>query len=95
MSDGKSGAQKGMEALGRFRDWIAERDRAGDWDDYLRGGKLSRTDIAAECLFGTPAFRQNPGIRDELAALEARLGLQTVSEAADTEQTAHNGVRAD
>ncbi|WP_194727290.1 VPA1267 family protein [Noviherbaspirillum malthae] len=91
MSEGKNGEQKGQEALQRFKEWIAERDRADDWADYIRGGKLNRTEVAAECQFGTPAFRQNRGIEKELAALEARLRLGAAQEVVDLKRTAKNG----
>jgi cell division protein FtsB len=59
--------------LQKFENWIKDRDAANDWADYIRGGKLNRTEVAAECGFGTPAFRQNPSIAQALQALEARL----------------------
>lgn len=69
----RSGAEIGAASAQRFLAWIAERDAAGDWDDYVRGDKLMRKEIATECDFGVPAFRQNPAIADLLAALELRL----------------------
>jgi hypothetical protein len=59
--------------LQKFESWIKDRDAANDWAAYIRGGKLNRTEVAAECGFGTPAFRQNPSIAQALQALEAKL----------------------
>ena len=70
---GLSGRQIAAVNLGRFNEWVVEREAANDWADYIRGGKLNRTEVAAECGFGTPAFRQNPAIAQALQALEARL----------------------
>lgn len=73
MGSGKNGQQMAADNLARFQVWIRNREQAKDWNDYWRGDKLSRTDIAAECGFGTAALRQNPALRTELEALEARL----------------------
>lgn len=64
--------------LQKFENWIKDRDAANDWTDYIRGGKLNRTEVAAECGFGTPVFRQNPSIAQSLQALEARLSKSCV-----------------
>ena len=66
-------ATPGALSLQKFENWIKDRDAANDWADYIRGGKLNRTEVAAECGFGTPAFRQNPSIKQALQVLEARL----------------------
>lgn len=71
--NGKSGPQMAAENLARFEIWIRDREHAQDWVNYWRGDKLSRTDIAAECGFGTSALRQNPAIKARLQALDARL----------------------
>lgn len=63
----------GAISLQKFEAWIKDRDAANDWADYIRGAKLNRTEVASECGFGTPAFRQNPAISQALEALEARL----------------------
>lgn len=73
MGDRKSGQQLAVESLTRFLQWIADRREAKDWDDYWKGAKLSRVDIARECGFGTAALRQNPAMKNKLVALEAEL----------------------
>lgn len=64
--------------LRKFENWIKDRDAANDWAEYIRGGKLNRTEVAKECGFGTSAFRQNPSIAQALLALEARLSESSV-----------------
>ncbi|WP_194711276.1 VPA1267 family protein [Noviherbaspirillum soli] len=91
MSVGKSGRQIALENVDRFRAWIAERDKSNDWADYWRGDKLSRTDIAAECGFNTAALRQNPTIKSDLEALEARLRGREASESSEGKETPQNG----
>lgn len=61
------------QAVTNFTAWAAERDRAGDWRDYIRAGKLNRSDVAKECGFGRAAWQQNPGLTGALAAVEQRL----------------------
>lgn len=73
MESRKSGRGLAEDNVGRFLEWIAERDAAQDWQDYERGGKLNRTEIAGECEFALSVLRQNPGVRKALEALEKRL----------------------
>lgn len=70
---GLSGQQIAAENLQKFQDWIAEREAAADWQDYVRQSKLNRTEIASECDFGLSALQQNPAVKAALEALEARL----------------------
>lgn len=77
--------------LQKFEAWIKNRDAANDWADYIRGGKLNRTEVASECGFGMPAFQQNPAISQALVALEARLqvsGLTATVNASSTSDDA-------
>lgn len=69
----------GAISLKKFETWIKDRDAANDWADYIRGGKLNRTEVAQECGFGTPAFRQNPNIANALEALEERLNATGIT----------------
>ena len=64
--------------LSKFKAWIAERDAANDWQDYVRGNKLNRSEIAAECVFALSVLRQNPAVKAALEALESRLRAQGV-----------------
>ena len=72
-STGQSGRQVAAANLQKFMAWIDERDRAGDWCDYIRQGALNRSEIAAECGFALSVLRQNPAVKTALAAIEDRL----------------------
>lgn len=69
----KSGQQIAKDNVLKFQAWIAERDAANDWQDYIRNGKLNRTEIARECGFASSVLRQNPSVNKALQALESRL----------------------
>ena len=38
----ESNQEKGRQALGRVKKWIAKRDELGDYWEYERDGKVSR-----------------------------------------------------
>jgi hypothetical protein len=59
--------------LQKFIDWVDERDRFGDWHDYIRQDMLNRSEIAAQCGFALSVMRQNPAVKERLTALEERL----------------------
>jgi hypothetical protein len=90
MGSGKSGPQMAADNFVRFQVWIRDREHARDWNDYWRGDKLSRTNIAAECGFGTSALRQNPAIKAQLEALETRLKDEMASGPTSAKKTAQN-----
>ncbi len=73
MSERLSGQQIAANNLQRFNAWIEERNVANDWQDYIRQGKLNRSEIAKECRFALSVVRQNPAVKLVLEALEARL----------------------
>jgi hypothetical protein len=83
MANGRQLAVKNTE---RFHQWVAERDKAGDWVDYVVRGKISRTEIALECGFSKSALVQNPAIRQALAELEQRILSISSTSANDNEQ---------
>jgi len=62
MSSKKNGQQQGEENFQRFKVWIDERYRLTDWHNYIRGGKLNRTEIAKECLFDRGVFKKGKGM---------------------------------
>lgn len=68
-----SSKQIAADSAKRFNDWIADREAAGDWKNYIRFGKLNRSQIVSECKFTLAAVRQNPAIKKALEALETRL----------------------
>ncbi len=78
MGNAKNGRQIGAEYVELFNKWIAKRDSLTDWTDYVRGGKLNRTEIAAECGFDRGVLQTNPAIKAALTALEARLGTKGI-----------------
>lgn len=71
-------AHLAAQAVAAFNAWIVERDLAGDWADYIRGGKLNRSEVAKECGFGRSAWVQNPGLAQALASVEQRLADQGI-----------------
>jgi hypothetical protein len=73
MEINKSGRDLGRDNVSRFLGWVAERDAARDWQDYVRGGRLNRSEIAGECNFALSVLRQNPRVRAALDGLETRL----------------------
>lgn len=72
-SKGMSGQQLAADNLQKFNAWIEERDTAEDWKDYVRQGKLNRSEIAEECNFALSVLRQNPAVKAALETLENRL----------------------
>ena len=73
MSERLSGQQIAANNLQRFHEWIDERKAANDWQDYVRQGKLNRSEIAKECGFALSVVRQNPAVKSGLETLEAKL----------------------
>lgn len=90
----QSGQQLGKDNLLKLRSWIAERENANDWHDYLRGDKLNRSEIAAECGFSLSVMRQNPAVKSALEALEARLAALGVTQPPQTTLGASNEAAA-
>lgn len=78
LSIGQSGQQIAKANVQKFEAWIAERDAASDWGDYIRRGKLNRSEIAAECGFALSVLRQNPAVKAALVTLEDRLCAQDI-----------------
>jgi len=73
-----SKAQLAAQAVQRFHVWVSEREQAQDWSDYIRGGKLNRSELAKECEFGRAAWQQNPGLAAALVELELQLSEQGI-----------------
>ncbi len=78
LSISQSGQQLAKANILKFEAWIAERHAAGDWKDYVRGGKLNRSEIAMECGFALSVLRQNPAVKTALVALENHLRAQDI-----------------
>jgi len=48
---GVSGQDKAKENIELLERWLAEREVARDWTDYIRGHQLNKSEIAKECGF--------------------------------------------
>ncbi len=70
----QSAAERAKEIVDDFHVWVAAREAAGDWHDYVNHhGKLNRAKMAVEVGFPTSCIRSNSVLNRALAALEARL----------------------
>lgn len=90
----QSGPQLAKENLRKFQSWITERESANDWHDYLRGDKLNRSEIAAECCFALSVLRQNPAVKNALEALEERLTTLGITQSLKAARDASNEAAA-
>lgn len=54
-----NGIQLGEQNLALFTAWLNERYINSDWNNYVRGSKLNRSEIAKECGFSTNVFKTN------------------------------------
>ena len=80
-----SGKQIAAENIAKFEAWVDERRQAGDWQEYMRGGRmLNRTEIANECGFAKSVLRQNPTVNAALEALETELVESGIMRRLDT-----------
>jgi hypothetical protein len=73
MSEKPGGRQGGAQNIKAFKEWVIERERTGDWVDYVRRGQLNRSEIAKECGFALSSFRSNSGLKSALDDVEAQL----------------------
>lgn len=85
-----NGIQLGEQNLASFTVWVNERNINGDWNNYVRGSKLNRSEIAKECGFSTNVFKANGNkeICEMLSKLEQKLihqGILKNTEVSDVE----------
>ena len=66
----------GRENLQKFETWIAERKSQNDYLDYIRAGKLNRSEVAKELGFGRSVFAQNLSIKELALQLDAEWGVE-------------------
>ena len=66
----------GRENLEKFQLWIAERKSQNDYLDYVRAGKLNRSEVAKELGFGRSVFAQNLSIKELALQLDAEWGAE-------------------
>ena len=95
MTGNLSGREIAANNLQKFLAWTSERDAAADWQDYLRQGKLNRTELATECGFALAVLRQNPAVKSALESLEARLLVTGILQPIQTSPTASIDAGAD
>ena len=88
MTGNLSGREIAANNLQKFLTWISERDAAADWQDYMRQGKLNRTELATECGFALAVLRQNPAVKSALEALESRLQSNGILQSKQTSPNA-------
>lgn len=69
----KSTAQKKIDAVVRLRRWIEEKVKDKVLDQYIRNGKLNRSEIAMECGFARSSFSSNDLLAAELRSSEEHL----------------------
>lgn len=91
----KSGVHIGAANLRLLLNWVEQRYAAGDWDDYVRGGKLNKSEIAAECGFARSVFAQNPAIKTAVQGLEKELQGKGILDAIKASQNASDGITED
>ncbi|WP_138923699.1 hypothetical protein [Sulfitobacter sp. BSw21498] len=74
---GKSTAQKKLEAVEKLRAWVREKIETGTLGQYIRYGRLNRTEIAAELGIARSTLSStNDLARAELEKIEAEF-IQT------------------
>lgn len=73
--------QKGEEFAELFANWIIEREEHNDFIDYIRRGKLNRSEVSKELGFGRSVFAQNPEVNRLAAECDKRWGNSEVIEA--------------
>lgn len=88
-----SGQQVAEENVRRFTAW-SQSKTDDDFRNMASRGKLSRTEIAAECGFAKSALSQNPRIVQALSTLEADLRARGVLPAVSEGATAPPVVRS-
>ena len=86
----QSGQQIAKENIAKFQSWVAERWTSNDWQYYLRGGKLNRSEIATECTFAKSVLQQNPVVKQALQDLEAQLESRGIIHRSQTSFEAAN-----
>ena len=94
-----NGQQIANENLIKFEKWIAQRKKQNDKIDYIRNGKLNRSEVAKELGFGRSVFAQNPAVKELAAKLDNDWGKlkpaipKTVRELTEARELANNKVK--
>ena len=69
-----NGQTLGNENLEKFQAWIAQRKKQNDKLDYIRNGKLNRSEVAKELGFSRSVFAQNPAVKELALKLDSEWG---------------------
>ena len=69
-----NGQTIGNENLEKFQAWIAQRKKQNDKLDYIRNGKLNRSEVAKELGFSRSVFAQNPAVKELALKLDSEWG---------------------
>jgi len=94
-----NGQQIANENLAKFEAWIAERNAQNDKLDYIKNGKLNRSEVAKELGFGRSVWYQNPAVKELVAKLDSEWGKlkpaipKTVRELTEARELANNKVK--
>ena len=94
-----NGQQIANENLVKFEKWIAQRKAHGDKLEYIRNGKLNRSEVAKELGFGRSVFAQNPAVRELALKLDDQWGKlkpaipKSVRELTEARELANNKVK--
>lgn len=67
-----SGKQKAEANVKALEKWIADRDRANDFNEYERQGKINRGALCAELDIARSVTNQNPLFKQLIAEAENR-----------------------
>lgn len=73
MANQKSTAQKKHEAVAKMKSWVQEKASSNTLENYIRRGKLNRSEIALECGFARSSFSSNDLLAAELRIIEEQL----------------------
>ena len=94
-----NGQQIANENLVKFEKWIAQRKAHGDKLEYIRNGKLNRSEVAKELGFGRSVFAQNPAVKELATKLDDEWGKlkpaipKSVRELTEARELANNKVK--
>ena len=69
-----NGQTIGNENFEKFEAWVAQRKKQNDKLEYIRNGKLNRSEVAKELGFSRSVFAQNPAVKELALKLDSEWG---------------------
>ena len=69
-----NGKTMGNENFEKFEAWVAQRNSQNDKLDYIKNGKLNRSEVAKELGFGRSVWYQNPAVKELVLKLDSEWG---------------------